>query len=114
MEQSVEVILKETITETVTVDQALQERVRGLVERALDEAEMILNFGLMDQKMVLIRTLLTASTRQLGKDFVSKENEARFALERVFDSMREVEEPDAAPTAAITPRIDYTNEGTDN
>lgn len=109
MEQQVEVILKETITESVTVDQALQERVRALVEQGLDTAEWILKYGMMDQKLVLIRTLLSASTRQLGKDFVSKENEARFALERVFEDMRKVEEADAAPVAAVAPRVDHSN-----
>lgn len=107
MEQTIEYAIKETITETVAIDQVLSEKVRELVLTALDEAAHMLEFGLADQKMAIIRTLLSGATRSLGKDFTSTEQEAKVAVERLFTSMRELDEvSDAAPLAAIAPRAD--------
>lgn len=115
MEQNVEVIIKETITEHVNVDRALNDRLRGIVSKALDEVEDILDFGLADQKQQVIRTLLSASTRQLGKDFTTTENEARMALERLFEGQRQLPlEPNVIELASTTPRIDDSNERTDH
>ena len=108
MEQTVDVIIKETITEHISVDQILVERVRQLVLDALDEVEGILKFGLMDQKIQIIKMLLGASTRNLGKDFTSHEQEAKIALESLFEQMRDVG-PETTPKA-----IDHTDEGADN
>ena len=113
MEETVEIIIKETVTELVNVDQALAERVRELVETALDWAEFMMNYGLADQKLQMIRTLLTASTKSLGKDFTTHDKEAKLAVDRLFAGMREVE-PYAAPVAALAPRIDDPDEGADN
>jgi len=114
MEQSVEFIIKETITEVVNVDQALAERVRELVNDALDWAEFMMKYGLAEQKMMVMRTLLNASTRSLGKDFTTHDKEAKLAVDRLFEAMREVEPVDAAPIAALTPRVDYSDEGADD
>lgn len=110
MEEHTEVIIKETITEVVNVDQALAERVKELVYNALDWAEFYMNYGLADQKMAMIRTLLSASTKSLGKDFTTHDREAKLAVERLFEGMREVETVDAAPLAALTPRTDNPDE----
>lgn|SRR5262245_20489962 len=114
MEQNVEVIIKETITEVVNVDQQLQERVKELVYTALEWAEFYMNYGLADQKLAMIRTLLSASTKSLGKDFATHDREAKLAVERLFEGMREVETVDAAPIAALAPRIDDSDEVFDN
>jgi hypothetical protein len=114
MEQSVEFVIKETITEVVNVDHALAERVRELVNTALDWAEFMMNYGLADQKMAMIRTLLNASTKSLGKDFTTHDKEAKLAVDRLFESMREVEAVDAPPLVALTPRTDDSDEGPDD
>jgi hypothetical protein len=116
MEQNVEVIIKETITEHVNVDKALSDRVKILVDKALDEVEDILDFGTADAKQAIVRTLLSASTRQLGKDFTTTENEARLALERLFEGQRVLPEadPNVIELAPSTPRIDDSNERTDH
>lgn len=114
MEQNVEFIIKETITEVVNIDQALAERVRALVNTALDWAEFMMNYGLADQKMAMIRTLLNASTKSLGKDFTTHDKEAKLAVERLFESMKEVEPSDAAPVSALAPRTDNPDEGPDH
>jgi len=114
MEQSVEFVIKETITEVVNIDQALAERVRELVNTALDWAEFMMNYGLADQKMAMIRTLLNASTKSLGKDFTTHDKEAKLAVDRLFEAMREVEVVDASPLAALTPRTDDSDEGFDD
>lgn len=115
MEQSVEVIVKETITEHVNVDRALNERIRALVNKALDEVEDILDFGLAEQKQHVIRTLLSASTRQLGKDFTTVETDARLALERLFENQRaDIQVVDAAELIPATPRIDDPDERADH
>jgi hypothetical protein len=106
MEQHVDVILKETVTEHVVVDEHLADRVRKLVDLALDEAEEMLSFGMPDQKLQLIRTLLSASTRNIGKDFTNTEQEAKVAINRLFDQMREVDVVDAPTVTAIAPRVD--------
>ena len=111
MEQSVEFIIKETITEVVNVDQALAERVKELVNDALDWAEYLMEYGLADQKMTIIRLLLSASTKSLGKDFTTHDKEAKVALDRLFDGMRIVETVDAPPLTALTPRVDDPDEG---
>jgi hypothetical protein len=116
MEQNVEVIIKETITEHVNVDKQLSERVKQLVAKALDEVEDVLDFGTADAKQAIIRTLLTASTRQLGKDFTTTENEARLALERLFEGQRilPTDQPNVVELAPATPRIDDSDEGADH
>lgn len=107
MEQKTDVILRETVTEQVLIDSVLSEMVRELVIDALKEAKKMLEFGLADQKMALIRTLLNGATRSLGKDFTSTETEAKVAVTRLFDAMRELDEDsDAAPIAALAPRTD--------
>lgn len=105
-ESHVEMIVRETITETVPLDAQLAEMVRDLVILGLGEARRMLEFGLADQKLVIIRALLSGATRSLGKDYASTEQEAKVAVERIFSSMREVEAGDAAPVAAIAPRVD--------
>jgi hypothetical protein len=116
MEQSVEVVIKETITEHVNVDKALSERVKQLVAKALDEVEDILDFGTADAKQSIVRTLLSASTRQLGKDFTTTENEARLALERLFEGQRNLpqSDPNVIELAPTSPRIDDSNERADH
>jgi hypothetical protein len=81
--------------------------VRDLVIEGLKEAKVMLQFGLADQKLAIIRSVLSGATRSLGKDFTSTEQEAKIAVERLFHSMRELGEVvDAAPVAAIAPRTD--------
>lgn len=90
MEQTIDVIVKETVTETVTLDKELAEQVRDLVIMGLNEAKNMLEFGLADQKLAIMKTLLSGATRVLGKDFTSTEQEARFALDRMFSEIRKV------------------------
>jgi hypothetical protein len=106
-EQKIEMVVRETVTETVAIDAILSEMVRDLVIEGLKEARQMLRFGLADQKLAIIRALLSGATRSLGKDFTSTESEAKVAVERLFTSMREIDEVvDAAPVAAIAPRTD--------
>lgn len=110
MEQHVDIILKETITESVRVDEHLTERIRDLLDRALDEAEMVLDFGVMGDKMSIIRTLLSAGARSVGRDFATPDNDAKLAVERLFLAQREIEH---APQLEASPsRTDDPDEGT--
>jgi len=128
MEQTIDVILKETVTETVTVDKEVAETVRTLVIDALDEARWMLKYGLADQKMALMKILLSGATRTLGKDFTSTEQEARFALDRMFSTIRDIQATDEnirsygsqsalddhAEPQALAEGVDDPDEGADN
>lgn len=90
MEQKIDLIVRETVTETVTVDKQLAEMVRELVIDGLNEARIMLRFGLADQKLQILKSLLSGATRTLGKDYTSTEQEARLAIDRMFAEIRAV------------------------
>lgn len=114
-EQKIEMVVRETVTETVAIDQVLSNMVRDLVIMGLEEAKNMLEFGLADQKMAIIRTLLSGATRSLGKDFTSTEQEAKIAVERLFEGIRQIPESGYdAQLKALAPRIDDSDEGIDN
>jgi hypothetical protein len=116
VEESTEFIIKQTITEHINVDEDLKAEIRSFTRDMIREARNTLQFGLGKEKMDLIKIFFGAAVRSVGRDFQTTENEGRIALERVFESMRDLPQgtPDAAPLAALTPRVDDPDQGIDD
>ena len=115
MEESVDIIIKQTITESVNVDPDLKARINRFTDMVLTEAENTMKFGLSSERMAIMRLVLSAATKSVGKDFTTTENEGRVALESLFESMREIPEAThAAPVAALAPPVDDPNQGSDH
>lgn len=115
MEETTEVILKQTITETINVDPELQAEIRDFTRLALKEARAMMKFGLGSERLALVRIVLGAAVRGVGKDFQKTEQEGRVALESIFTDMRIIpQEPHAAPVASLAPPVDDSNQGTDH
>jgi len=115
MEEHTEFIIKQTITEHLNTDPDIQAEVRAFSLLCLKEAHKMMEFGLANQKLALMRIFLNAAARSVGRDFQTTENEGRLALDSIFAEMREITEAtDAAPLAAIAPPVDHSNQRSDD
>lgn len=89
MEERVDIILKQTITESITVDPALQSKIASFTDMVLEEARKTMAFGMAHERMALMKIVLGGAVRSAGKDFTSTENEARVGLEELLSGMRD-------------------------
>jgi len=84
--------IREYLTTRVVTheEEILAEKVRRLTDLALSKAFLILEHGPTEQKMVIIRSLVTNTGRLIGRGEGGSTEEARAAFESLLTQMRDV------------------------
>ena len=96
-----------TTTEVSPETRAIQRELEMLTMNALQQARDILDFGLADQKIAIIRTILSGTMKIVGSDVAVVEEEARVAIDSIWNTMRNV--PNVT-TPSIAPRAYHPDE----
>lgn len=115
-EEHVDIIIKQTVTESIAVDPELRSKIAAFTDYMLDEAKRTMRFGLSAERMQLMKMVLGPAVKSVGQDVTRTENEGRLALENIFQSMREGSAPTHAvtPVASLAPRVDDPDQGVDD
>lgn len=100
---SIKTVLTSTTYLQTPEDAELGARVREIVHKALDEVEFIMAFGAHEDRMAIVRALLSPAGRLIGVGAGSQKEEQRVALDELFDAVR------AVPTIRDKPLV--TDEG---
>lgn len=85
-----EYVIRRTSVEQTEATRAIQTLLEDITLQALQEARNILNFGLADQKLALIRTIVSGSMKIVGSDAAVVEEEAKSAIESIWTTMRKL------------------------
>lgn len=102
-----EVILTET-KHVVSVDQQrIAHKVEQLFEEGLDAALDLLQFGIAEHKISIVKSILSAATKLLGEQSDTRAVEVRLALDSLFTDMRDIDAPTVGP---VTTTVDHQDE----
>lgn len=87
-------------------DRELADAIRALTWRALAEADTIMAYGPSNERMMLIKTVITNAARLIGATSSSNIEEGRVAFGDLMEGMREVPPRTSAPITATPPTTD--------
>src|SRR5688572_17515361 len=84
-------------------EEELRERTLRLTNEAISQAFQVIRYGPATQRIPLIRSLIGASSRSIGKDSASDLEDLRFAFERMIEKNRISMSSIGVPFAELNP-----------